>query len=193
MRSLRTNNVTNNREATELSLFSGKYQTSIFKWRSNMWILGTNITQRPGHSFHHPNAIGMCTKYCCKKPAYPWKSLSLSPNFPLDYEPRPGFCPTLSTKYIPTCPYWLSFVFFQKYHSFKTNTIFLLGCENLWLAFSTSRKTRMTRYAPKQVMMLLSYQSDAAGPLCPEAIPRPKIARPGPLTNSSGVLAVHDG
>jgi len=168
MRSLRTNN----REATELSLFSGKYQTS------------TNITQRPGHSFHHPDAIGMCTKYCCKKLAYPWKSLSLSPNFLLDYEPRPGFCPTLSTKYIPKCPYWLSFVFFQKYHSFKTNTIFLLGYENLWLAFSTSRKTRMTRCAPKQVMMLLNYQADAAGPLCPVVLKQfldQKLPGPAPL------------
>ena len=143
-----------------------------------MWVLGTNITQRPGHSFHHPNAI------CCKKLAYPWKSLSLSPNFLLDYEPRPGFCPTLSTKYIPKCPYWLSFVFFQKYHSFETNTIFLLGYENLWLAFSTSRKTRMTRYAPKQVMMLLSYQADAAGPLCPVVLKQflnQKLPGPAPL------------
>jgi len=143
MRSLRTNN---NR-----TLFSGKYQTSIFKWRSNLWVLGTNITQRPAHSFHHPNAIGMCTKYCCKKPAYPWKSLSLSPNFPLDYEPRPGFCPTLSTKYIPKCPYWLSFVFFPVVRfdwlfQHQEKPEWQGVPQNRWWCFWTTRLTRQAHY-----------------------------------------------
>jgi len=42
----------------------------------------------------------------------------------------------------------------------------------------------MTRCAPKQVMMLLNYQADAAGPLCPVVLKQfldQKLPGPAPL------------